>query len=286
MSAHCCHDGTERFEGASPRYRRILWIVIALNALMFGVEAAAGALAGSMALQADAMDFAADAATYGLTLYMLGKPDRWRASAALIKGASLALMGAYVLGATLWRVFVTGTPDPIVMGAVGFAALVVNATAALLLFRFREGDANIRSVWLCSRNDAIGNVAVMLAALGVFGTGTAWPASPWPRSWPAFSSTPRSASCANRSASCAARMAASARRLHDDRINPADHVRGPARRAGAAPAPSPSCEAAHQLCRGDRRDGAVRATRDGAGLGYNDGASRNVCRADRRQPLD
>jgi Co/Zn/Cd efflux system component len=175
MSAHCCHDGTERFEGASPRYRRILWIVIALNALMFGVEAAAGALAGSMALQADAMDFAADAATYGLTLYMLGKPDRWRASAALIKGASLALMGAYVLGATLWRVFVTGTPEPIVMGAVGFAALVVNATAALLLFRFREGDANIRSVWLCSRNDAIGNVAVMLAALGVFGTGTAWP---------------------------------------------------------------------------------------------------------------
>lgn len=175
MSAHCCHDETERFKGASPRYRRILWIVIALNALMFGVEAVAGALAGSMALQADAMDFAADAATYGLTLYMIGKPDRWRAGAALIKGASLALMGAYVLGATLWRVFATGAPEPIVMGAVGFAALAVNVTAALLLFRFRDGDANVRSVWLCSRNDAIGNVAVMLAALGVFGTGTAWP---------------------------------------------------------------------------------------------------------------
>ena len=175
MSAHCCHEGTERFEGASPRYRRILWIVIALNALMFGIEVVAGALAGSMALQADAMDFAADAATYGLTLYMIGKPDRWRAGAALIKGASLALMGAYVLGATLWRVFVTGTPEPIVMGAVGFAALAVNVTAALLLFRFRGGDANVRSVWLCSRNDAIGNVAVMLAALGVLGTGTAWP---------------------------------------------------------------------------------------------------------------
>ena len=175
MSAHCCHEGTERFEGASPRYRRILWIVIALNALMFGIEVVAGTLAGSMALQADAMDFAADAATYGLTLYMIGKPDRWRAGAALIKGASLALMGAYVLGATLWRVFVTGTPEPIVMGAVGFAALAVNVTAALLLFRFRGGDANVRSVWLCSRNDAIGNVAVMLAALGVLGTGTAWP---------------------------------------------------------------------------------------------------------------
>jgi len=175
MSAHCCHDGNERFEGASPRYRRILWIVIALNALMFAVEATAGALAGSMALQADAMDFAADAATYGLTLYMIGKPDRWRAGAALIKGASLALMGSFVLGATLWRVFVTGAPEPIVMGAVGVAALAVNVTAALLLFRFRDGDANVRSVWLCSRNDAIGNVAVMLAALGVFGTGAAWP---------------------------------------------------------------------------------------------------------------
>ena len=175
MSAHCCHDGTERFAGASPRYRRILWLVIALNALMFGVEVVAGALAGSMALQADAMDFAADAATYGLTLYMIGRPDRWRARAALFKGASLALMGTYVLGATLWRVFVTGMPEPIVMGAVGFAALAVNVTAALLLFRFREGDANVRSVWLCSRNDAIGNVAVMLAALGVFGTGSAWP---------------------------------------------------------------------------------------------------------------
>lgn len=175
MSAHCCNDGNSRFEGASPRYRRILWIVIALNALMFGVEVVAGALSGSMALQADAMDFAADAATYGLTLYMIGRPDRWRATAALIKAASLALMGSYVLGATLYRVFVTGVPEPLVMGTVGFAALAVNVTAALLLFRFRDGDANIRSVWLCSRNDAIGNVAVMLAALGVFGTGTAWP---------------------------------------------------------------------------------------------------------------
>ena len=176
MSAHCRHHHTPaRFDGGSPSYRRILWIVIALNALMFAVEAAAGALAGSMALQADAMDFAADAATYGLTLYVIGKPDRWRAGAALIKGASLALMGCYVLGATLWRVFVTGVPEPIVMGAVGLAALAVNVTAALLLFRFRDGDANVRSVWLCSRNDAIGNLAVMLAALGVFGTGAAWP---------------------------------------------------------------------------------------------------------------
>ena len=128
-----------------------------------------------MALQADAMDFAADAATYGLTLAMIGRAATWRASAALFKGASLVLMGGTVLGATIWRVFVTGTPEPLTMGVVGFAALAVNVASALLLYRFRDGDANVRSVWLCSRNDAIGNVAVMLAALGVFGTGTAWP---------------------------------------------------------------------------------------------------------------
>ncbi|HEY7609056.1 MAG TPA: cation transporter [Alphaproteobacteria bacterium] len=175
MGAHCCSHDPAPFTGVSPRYRRALWIVIALNASMFAVEVVAGALANSMSLQADAMDFAADAATYGLTLSMIGRPDRWRAAAALVKGASLALMGSYVLGATLWRVFVLGVPEPMVMGAVGFAALAANATAALLLYRFRDGDANVRSVWLCSRNDAIGNVAVMLAALGVFGTGTAWP---------------------------------------------------------------------------------------------------------------
>ena len=176
MSAHC-HDHANHgaFDGASPRYRRILWIVIFLNAAMFVAEIVAGALSGSMALQADALDFAADAATYGLTLSMIGRPLAWRASAALFKGISLALMATYVLGATVYRVFVLETPEPLVMGTVGFVALAVNVTAALLLYRFRDGDANVRSVWLCSRNDAIGNVAVMLAAVGVFGTGTAWP---------------------------------------------------------------------------------------------------------------
>lgn len=176
MSAHCCGPGAEaRFDGASPRYRRVLWLVIALNAVMFAVEVVAGALAGSMSLQADAIDFAADAATYGLTLFMIGRPLAWRASAALLKGLSLGIMGSYVLGATAYRVLVLGTPEPFVMGAVGVAALAVNLGSALLLYRFRDGDANVRSVWLCSRNDAIGNVAVLFAAAGVFGTGTAWP---------------------------------------------------------------------------------------------------------------
>lgn len=176
MSASCCNDDRPgQFEGASTRYRRVLGVVIALNAAMFAVEIVAGVFAQSMALQADALDFAADAATYGLTLYMIGRPLAWRASAALVKGGSLALMGSFVLAATLYRVFFAASPEPLVMGAVGFAALAVNVTAALLLYRFRDGDANVRSVWLCTRNDAMGNVAVMLAALGVFGTGTAWP---------------------------------------------------------------------------------------------------------------
>ncbi len=176
MSVQCCdHEGQNRFDGASPRYRRVLWLVIGLNAAMFVAEIVAGALAGSMSLQADALDFAADAATYGLTLFMIGRALVWRASAALFKGMSLAVMGTYVLSATIYRVFVFGTPEPLVMGAVGFVALAVNLGSALLLYRFRDGDANVRSVWLCSRNDAIGNVAVMLAAVGVFGTGTAWP---------------------------------------------------------------------------------------------------------------
>ncbi len=175
MGANCCGREGQVFDGSSPRYRRVLWLVIALNAGMFLVEIVAGALVGSMSLQADALDFAGDAATYGLTLLMIGRALVWRASAALFKGASLAVMGAYVLGATIHSVFVLGKPEPLVMGAVGFAALAVNLGSALLLYRFRDGDANVRSVWLCSRNDAIGNVAVMLAAVGVFGSGTAWP---------------------------------------------------------------------------------------------------------------
>jgi len=175
MGAHCCDHDSRRFEGASPRYRRVLWLVIVLNASMFLIEVVAGALAGSMSLQADALDFIADAVTYGLTLAMIGRPLAWRASAALFKGASLAAMGTFVLGATIYRVFAVGTPEPLVMGVVGFMALAVNVGSALLLYRFRDGDANVRSVWLCSRNDAIGNVAVLLAALAVAWTGTGWP---------------------------------------------------------------------------------------------------------------
>lgn len=171
---HCCDDEPV-FTGASTAYRRALWAVIAINAGMFLVEVAASFAAGSMALQADSLDFLADSATYALSLWVLAKPPRWRANAALFKGASLGVLGGWVLGYTIWRVFSPGPPEAIVMGAVGVLALCANVTSVLLLLRFRDGDANVRSVWLCSRNDAIGNVAVVIAASGVFATGTAWP---------------------------------------------------------------------------------------------------------------
>jgi len=170
----CC-GATPRFDGLDPRYKHTLWIVIALNAAMFAVELAAGALAHSQALQADALDFLADTVTYGLSLAVIGASLRTRALAALGKGVSLVLMSLWVLGATVYRTFFLALPHAEVMGGIALLALAANATSVLLLMRYREGDANIRSVWLCSRNDALGNVIVMLAALGVWGSHTAWP---------------------------------------------------------------------------------------------------------------
>ncbi|SON56551.1 Cadmium, cobalt and zinc/H(+)-K(+) antiporter [Hartmannibacter diazotrophicus] len=174
MSACCGHDHAP-FDGMSADYRRRLWIVIVLNASMFFVEMIAGRLAGSQALQADALDFFADAVTYGISMAVIGKSIRIRSSAALAKGISLFFMGLFVFGSTVYRVFVVGVPEAEVMGVVGFMALATNVASVLFLMRYKDGDANVRSVWLCSRNDAIGNVAVMIAALGVWGTSTGWP---------------------------------------------------------------------------------------------------------------
>src|SRR5690606_1317828 len=170
----CC-GCSARFDGLSADYRRRLWAVIAINAAMFAVEMTGGALAGSQALKADALDFFGDSLTYGMTLAVIGMSLRIRATAALIKGASLFLMGLWVAGSTAWQVLVLGLPNAHVMGAIGFLALAANVASVLLLMRYREGDANVRSVWLCSRNDAIGNVAVMGAAAAVAATGAAWP---------------------------------------------------------------------------------------------------------------
>ena len=174
MSASCCRQ-EHKFDGMSPVYMRVLWVVIAINATMFCIEMAAGVMAGSQALQADALDFLGDTLTYGLSLYVIGKSLRARTAAALFKGVTLALMGLWVFGDTLYAVLVLGVPRAEIMGLVGFLALAANLASVLLLLRFRNGEANVRSVWLCSRNDAIGNVAVILAASGVWASGTAWP---------------------------------------------------------------------------------------------------------------
>jgi Co/Zn/Cd efflux system component len=176
MAGCCGHDHENVvFEGMSAAYRRALWAVILINGVMFVVEMAAGFGAGSMALKADALDFLADTATYALSFYVIGKAAKIRASAALFKGISLALMGLWVFASTAYQVLVVGVPEAVVMSSVGVLAFVANMASVGLLYRFRDGDANVRSVWLCSRNDAIGNVAVVFAAAGVWYTGTGWP---------------------------------------------------------------------------------------------------------------
>lgn len=177
MSAHCCeHDTPAPTQIANlPRYRRVLWIALLVNAAMLAVEIVAGVAAGSVSLLADAIDFAGDALNYGVSLAVLTAALAWRARMALLKAVSMMGFGLFVLLRAVWSVWGGGVPDPATMGLVATLALASNVGVAAMLYAFREGDANMRSVWLCSRNDAIGNLAVMAAALGVFGTGTAWP---------------------------------------------------------------------------------------------------------------
>jgi Co/Zn/Cd efflux system component len=174
MSGCGCGAGA-KFDGLSSAYKRALWAVIAINATMFLVEMGAGVLSGSQALKADALDFLGDTATYSISLFVIGMPLVWRSWAALLKGLSLGAMGLWVLGSTAHQLLILGLPRAEVMGAIGFLALAANLTSVLLLLRYRDGDANVRSVWLCSRNDAIGNLAVVLAAGGVWAASTAWP---------------------------------------------------------------------------------------------------------------
>ena len=179
MTAHdhaagCCH-GNPQFDGMDPRYRRILWTVIAINGLMFLVEMAAGQFAGSQALKADALDFLADTLTYGISLAVIGQSLALRSTAARAKGVSLTVMGLWVLGSTTYQVIFLGVPEAEVMGVIGSLALAANLASVLLLMNYKDGDANVRSVWLCSRNDAIGNIAVLRASGAVWWTASAWP---------------------------------------------------------------------------------------------------------------
>ena len=177
MSAHHnhTHDHSSPDSAQDPKYRKILWFALIVNAAMFAIELGAGFRSGSVSLLADAIDFLGDAANYGVSLAVLTMAMVWRSKAALLKGACMLSFGLFVLGRVIWAAKTGVVPEAVTMGSIGFLALVTNITVALMLYRYRTGDANMRSVWLCSRNDAFGNMAVMLAALGVFGTGSAWP---------------------------------------------------------------------------------------------------------------
>ncbi|WP_026075606.1 cation transporter [Noviherbaspirillum massiliense] len=175
MSACCSGGCSPEKPPVDARYRRILWIALLVNGGMFGVELISGWHAGSVSLLADALDFFGDAANYGLSLFVLALAPVWRSRAALVKGLSMGGYGLFILGTAAWN-FTYGTvPEASTMGKIGLLALAANLSVAALLYAYRNGDANMRSVWLCTRNDAIGNIAVMLAALGVFGTGSGWP---------------------------------------------------------------------------------------------------------------
>ena len=169
---HCHSSDPHR---GNPAYRRVLWAVLVINAAMFLVEIGAGLAAGSTSLQADALDFLGDAANYAISLFVVGMALHYRAVAALVKGGTMGLFGLWVIGTVIWHALHGTLPSAFTMGAVGFAALAANAASFVLLWAYREGDANMRSAWICTRNDVLGNVAVLSAALGVFGTGTGWP---------------------------------------------------------------------------------------------------------------
>jgi Co/Zn/Cd efflux system component len=178
MADCCCtppplHLDPHRANAAA--YRRVLWVVLAINAMMFMVEIGAGLAAGSASLQADALDFLGDAANYGISLLVVGMALRYRASAALAKGATMGLFGLWVIGTVIWHTVQGTLPSALAMSVVGFVALAANAVSFGLLWAYRDGDANMRSAWICTRNDVLGNLAVLLAALGVFGTRTGWP---------------------------------------------------------------------------------------------------------------
>src|SRR6266403_6097044 len=174
----CCAPPPLNLGGSKKQddaYRHVLWAVLAINAAMFAVEVIAGLAAGSASLQADALDFLGDAANYAISLMVVGMALRYRATAALAKGATMGLFGLWVIGAVVWHAVHGTLPSAFTMGAVGFAALAANAASFGLLWAYRGGDANMRSAWICTRNDVLGNLAVLLAAVGVFGTGTGWP---------------------------------------------------------------------------------------------------------------
>jgi Co/Zn/Cd efflux system component len=174
MAAQCC-SGCASGAALDARYRRVLWAVLLVNAIMFTVEIGAGIAAGSASLQADALDFLGDAANYAVSLFVVGMALRYRALASVAKGVTMLAFGLWVVGIAVWNAAVGMLPHAFTMGSVGIAALLANLASFFLLWAYRTGDSNMRSAWICTRNDVLGNIAVLLAALGVFGSGAGWP---------------------------------------------------------------------------------------------------------------
>jgi Co/Zn/Cd efflux system component len=175
MPGHCCHHCDDQPNPPQPGHRTLLWIALAINFLMFAVEVSTGLRGRSVSLLADSLDFLGDAANYGISLFVLSLGLVARARASWLKATTMLAFGIWVGVLAVWHILKGGVPSVPVMGLVGTCALLANGTVAALLFKFKDGDSNMRSVWLCTRNDVIGNIAVLLAALGVFGTGSAWP---------------------------------------------------------------------------------------------------------------
>jgi Co/Zn/Cd efflux system component len=175
MAKDCCNSECSNPKLLTPKYQKILWIALVINATMFMVEILSGINAQSVSLMADAIDFFGDAINYGISLAVLSMSLAWRARAALFKGLTMGIFGLLVLASTLWSMMQGHIPEAYTMGLIGLIALLANLSVAMMLYAYRDGDANMQSVWLCSRNDAIGNIAVMIAAFGVWGSNSAWP---------------------------------------------------------------------------------------------------------------
>ena len=169
MSAACHHHhAPDPDNGVTPGQRRALWAALLINAAMFVTEITGGALVGSVGLQADAVDFFGDAVNYGLSIMVLGMASVWGTRVAFVKGVAMIGFGIWVAANIVHHLIAGTVPSAPVMGAIAFIAMLANIACALILFRFRGKDANMASVWICTRNDALSNVAVMIAASGVW----------------------------------------------------------------------------------------------------------------------
>jgi Co/Zn/Cd efflux system component len=175
MGASCSDGCSAGAPEPDRRYRRALWIALGINLVLFVVEVAASLLSGSVSLRADALDFLGDAANYALALAVFGMALRWRASAALLKGGVMGAFGLWVAASTVAHALAATLPHAGTMSAIGAIAFAANAAVAALLYRFRATDSQALSVWLCTRNDCLVNLAVIAAGGGVWASGTPWP---------------------------------------------------------------------------------------------------------------